>query len=104
MKEVIDYLISTREGRENACWFLNKLDPHGELHITESLRGEFDGDIWYPTKDEMQICCLEHMPDYHHPYKLIEHCRTREHITELVKSLSDDEIGYLYREATLYEE
>ena len=110
MDKVIDYILSTREPEEKAFWFIGVHDKHGEGHVIDTMRGSFGGpvagtdiecgDCWFPTEDEACDCCLDHMPTHDDPYLLLKHCATREHVEQLVKNLSDAEIGYLYRLAS----
>ena len=89
-EQIIDWIFSTRQGDENATWFLNSLkDNKG---ITETGRGYFDDDLWHPFEKEEQECCKDVTANGNDPYILIAHCQEREHVENLVKSLNNREV------------
>ena len=88
--QVTDWIHSTRQGDENATWFLNSLkDNKG---ITETGRGYFDGDLWFPFDKEKRDCCDNHTPTNEEPYKLIAHCQELDHVKNLLDGLDNREI------------
>jgi hypothetical protein len=89
-EQIIDWIWATRQGDENATWFLNSLkDNKG---ITETGRGYFDGDLWHPFEKEERACCGQYKPTDEEPYILIAHCQTREHVVKLIEGLNNKEI------------
>lgn len=54
----------------------------------EHPAGKFDkAGRWYPDGEELQNCCpIVRSPSRQWPYSFMTHCRTREHITNLVIS------------------
>lgn len=91
-KQVIEWIWGTRQGHANAVWFINTIKENAT--ITNSNRGEFQGDKWYPTGNERQPCCepiIDQITD-EEPYGAIAHCQTKEHVENLVNSLNNREI------------
>ena len=85
--QVKSWIHGTRQGHKNAAWFVNSV-RHGKT-ITKSQRGEFDGDMWKPFEEEERECCTEIKVTPEDPYGLIEHCRTEEHVHNLVATLDN---------------
>ncbi len=86
--QIIDWIHGTRQGHKNAAWFVNSV-RHGKT-ITKSQRGEFEGDIWHPFEEERRSCCDEvDVPNDDNPYTLIEHCRSHEHVENLIATLDN---------------
>jgi len=81
------HLFYTRQGDSNAVWFLNRVnaDPR---NILDNMRGMFHHDQWHPVANEHQICCDRVQVTENDPCILIQHCQTREHIEELVTTLT----------------
>ena len=89
-EQIIDWIWATRQGDDNATWFLNSLkDNKG---ITETGRGYFDDDLWHPFEKEEQECCAAVKPTNDDPYVLIAHCQTKEHVTQLLESLNNRDV------------
>lgn len=68
-----------------------------EIYEKRQLRaqhpdGKFDNARrWYPTEDEECECCKHiRRPSRAYPYSLMTHCRTKKHITNLVKKGEKD--------------
>ena len=89
--QIVEWIYGTRQGHKNAAWFVNSV-RHGKT-ITKSQRGEFEGDIWRPFEEEQRPCCgTIDQPTEENPYNLIEHCRTKEHVENLLATLTNREI------------